>query len=76
MKEALKEFIESLPEGGTGLRFFEMPTGSGKTYGTKEFMRAVFVGWKVPVAGHDHRGFVGIVDVELCLNRKGEKVKR
>ena len=38
MKEALKEFIQSLPEGGTGLRFFEMPTGSGKTYGTIQFM--------------------------------------
>ena len=38
MKEALKEFIESLSEGGTGLRFFEMPTGSGKTYGTIQFM--------------------------------------
>lgn len=39
MKEALKQFIESLPEDLNGLRFFEMPTGSGKTYGTKEFMR-------------------------------------
>lgn len=38
MKEALKEFIQSLPEGGAGLRFFEMPTGSGKTYGTMQFM--------------------------------------
>lgn len=38
MKEALKEFIQSLPEGRTGLRFFEMPTGSGKTYGTIQFM--------------------------------------
>lgn len=38
MKEALKEFIQSLPEGGSGLRFFEMPTGSGKTYGTMQFM--------------------------------------
>ena len=33
MKEALKEFIKSLPNGENGVRFFEMPTGSGKTYG-------------------------------------------
>ena len=38
MKEALKEFIQSLGESGTGVRFFEMPTGSGKTYGAIQFM--------------------------------------
>lgn len=38
MKEALKEFIQSLNKSGTGVRFFEMPTGSGKTYGAIQFM--------------------------------------
>lgn len=38
MKEALREFIQSLNESGTGVRFFEMPTGSGKTYGAIQFM--------------------------------------
>lgn len=38
MKEALKEFIQSLPDDKTGLRFFEMPTGSGKTYGAIQFI--------------------------------------
>ena len=67
MKEALKEFIQSLPEGGTGLRFFEMPTGSGKTYMAQTLAKMLNVPFAIADATTlTEAGYVG-EDVENIL---------
>ena len=72
MKEALKEFIQSLNESRTGVRFFEMPTGSGKTFGAIQFMHDFII-------SSDELGIKRIMyltNIKSNLNKTYEDLKK
>lgn len=72
MKEALREFIQSLPNGETGVRFFEMPTGSGKTYGAIEFMHDFIVNPE----SFGIKRIIYLTNIKTNLNKAYEDLKK
>ena len=71
MKEALIEFIQSLPNGETGVRFFEMPTGSGKTYGAIQFMHDFIVNPE----GFGIKRIIYLTNIKTNLNKAYSDLK-